>query len=418
MKRMIVALCIVVLSAASALAEVELDGFLQGLYGGRLDQDNPTPTEYTAAETRLQLRAQHFGDSGQFFGRLDFLYDAAETVPRYDWELREGYAKFRMGGKFNFKVGRQILTWGTGDLIFINDVFAKDYASLFIGRDDQYLKAPQNAVRTEYYSPLGDLAVVWTPRFEPNRLPDGGRLSFYNPMMGAIVGGDSIPAVPVPAPTFKNGEIAARLTRGLGGLRSALYFYAGFYKNPVGFEPGPTPESGAPYYPKLNVYGASLRGQIMGGILWAEGGYFDSRDDQDGDNPYVPNSTVQGMIGYERQIADNLTGNLQWQAIDMLDYDKYELQQAGNENAKDEVYHLLTTRWTKLFNSELAKFSVFAFYSPSDEDVYVLLSTSYKYTDEVEITLGGNIFDGRHEGTDFGQFQLNDNAYLKVTYGF
>ena len=102
-------------------AEVSLDGFLQGLYGGRLDESNPTATEQTASETRMQLRAEHFGDNGEFFGRLDFVFDGADTA-RYDWELREGYFKFRLGNNFDIKVGRQILTWGTGDLIFINDV--------------------------------------------------------------------------------------------------------------------------------------------------------------------------------------------------------------------------------------------------------------------------------------------------------
>ncbi len=419
MKRTILILLLLLLSAVSTHAEVRIDGFLQGLFGGRLDNDNPTTTEYTASESRLQLRAQHWGDNGQFFGRLDFIYDAAETTPRYDWELREGYFKFRMGSKFNFKVGRQILTWGTGDLIFINDVFAKDYSSFFVGRDDQYLKAPQNALRAEYYSPVGDLALVWSPRFEPNRLPHGSRLSFYNPMMGAIIGGDSLPPVPEPEPKFKNGEIAARLTRTISNFRTALYFYKGFYKNPVGFIPGGTPGTGTPYYPKLNVYGASVRGQVVGGILWIEGGYFDSRDDTDGDNPYVPNSTVQGLMGFERQIATNLTANLQWQAIYMLDHDTYEMQQtAGGGYVKDEVYHLLTTRWTKLLNSELIKLSFFAFYSPSDEDTYIRLSASYKYTDEVELMVGGNIFDGNSIATDFGQFQLNDNVYVKLTYGF
>ena len=56
-----------------------------------------------------------------------------------------------------------------GDLIFINDVFAKDYRSFFVGRDDQYLKAPQNAIRAEYYNPLGALSFVWTPASELRR---------------------------------------------------------------------------------------------------------------------------------------------------------------------------------------------------------------------------------------------------------
>ncbi|MFH2048367.1 MAG: DUF1302 family protein [bacterium] len=418
MKRLVLLLLLLVsISFSQAKAEINLDGFLQGLYGGRLDENNPTASEFTASETRMQLRAQHFGDNGQFFGRLDFTYDGAESESQYDWELREGYFKFRMGSKFDIKVGRQILTWGTGDLIFINDVFAKDYRSFFIGRDDQYLKAPQNALRVEYYSPIGALALVWSPDFEPNRLPNGERLSFYNPMMGDIIGGENLPSVPEPEKKFENSEIAARLTGSVSSFSTALYFYKGFYKNPVGFDPN-MGEMGSPVYPKLNVYGGSLRGQIVGGILWLEGGYFDSRQDSDGDNPYIPNSAIKGLVGFERQVANNLTANLQWQADYMTDYDIYKTQMAGAEFIRDEVYHLLTTRWTKLLNSELITLSFFGFYSPTDEDAYIRLSASYKYTDQVNITVGGNIFDGKHKSTDFGQFMLNDNVYLKLTYGF
>jgi hypothetical protein len=33
-----------------------------------------------------------------------------------------------------------IITWGVGDLLFINDVFPKDWESFFSGRPPEYLK--------------------------------------------------------------------------------------------------------------------------------------------------------------------------------------------------------------------------------------------------------------------------------------
>lgn len=411
---------IVLVAATPAAADINLDGFLQGLYGGRLDETNPTPTEQTASETRMQLRAQHLGDNAEFFGRLDFVFDGTDSS-RYDWELREAYVKFRVGSRLDFKVGRQVLTWGTGDLVFINDVFAKDYRSFFVGRDDQYLKAPQNAVRAAHYNALGEFSLVWSPRFEANRLPDGSRLSFFNPMAdsgrGAIVGAGNPANRPVvrPEPKYENGEFAARWQRQVGYFALAAYLYKGFYKNPMGMEA----DAMVPIHPRLNVYGLSAHGMMMGGVLWLEAGYFDSRQDQDGDNPYLPNSSFNGLVGFERQVASNFTANLQWQADYMMDHDTYqEQQQHAQLYYRDEVRHLLTTRWTKLLNNELVTLSAFAFYSPSDHDAYVRLSASYKYTDELTLTAGGNIFEGKHEASEFGQFRKNDNAYVKVTYGF
>ena len=414
---------LLLLAAASVSAEPRIDGFLQALYGGNVDGNNPTATDFTASEARLQLRAEHFGDASEFFGRLDFVYDGSDSV-KYDWELREGYLKFRLGSHFDLKVGRQILTWGTGDLIFINDLFAKDYRSFLVGRDDQYLKAPHNALRIEYYSGLGGLTVVYTPRFTPNRLPTGERLSYYNGFAGGIVGTAMGPEYyfdpGLPAPEFRNGEVAARFHRTVAGFNTSLYAYHGFYKNPMAANIVMVGDEmyAVPYYPKLNVYGASLRGTAFGGILWLEGGYYDSREDPDGDEALIPNSSVTGMVGFERQVATNLTANLQWQVDYMLDYDTFEAQQMPGVFIRDEYRHLLTSRITKLAMDENLTLSAFGFYSPSDEDAYIRLSAGYKYSDEVNITVGGNVFTGRHENTEYGQFQKNDNAYLKLTYGF
>lgn len=412
----------VVIAAGTARAELYIDGFLQGLYGGNLNEEIPSEAEYTAAESRMQLRFEDIGDRAEFFSRADFLYDGA-FAEDYDWELREAYLRFRLGSNFDFKVGRQILTWGTGDLIFINDVFAKDYQSFFIGRDDQYLKAPQDALRMEYYNSLGNFSVVISPRFEANRLPTGRRLSYYNPMAGSIVGTglDEMYYFDPPEPDndFDNTEIALRFQRRVGMFKAALYFYKGFYKNPVGLDvSGMMP---MPYYPKLNLYGASLRGAIMGGILWLEGGFYDSREDTDGENPYVPNRAVKGLAGFERQVATDLTANIQWQVDYMIDYDTFEQQMMMDTTGafiRDEMRHLLTSRVTKKLNSETVILSGFVFYSPSDEDIYFRFSTEYKYTDELTLTFGGNIFDGNYPNTEFGQFALNDNVYLKLTYGF
>jgi hypothetical protein len=234
------------------------------------------------------------------------------------------------------------------------------------------------------------------------------------------MGGEYLFDVPRPEAKFKNGEIAARLSRTVGGFRTSLYAYHGFYKNPVAAKMVmvDTTLVPVPYYPELNVYGASVRGMAFGGVLWVEGGYFDSREDRDGDNPLIPNSSVTGMVGFERQVATNLTANLQWQFDYMLDHDLFAAQQMPGVFVRDEVRHLLTSRVTKLAMDENLTLSAFGFFSPTDEDAYVRLSASYKYSDEVRITVGGNVFTGSHENTEFGQFQKNDNAYLKLTYGF
>ncbi len=415
MRRLILFMPVLILTAAvfsSAVAnEVNLGGFVQGLYGGGLDKNNPTPTELTASETRLQLKLESYSDAAEFFGRLDFTYDDYHE-PSLDMELREGYTKFSLGRHLDFKIGRQIITWGTGDLIFINDMFAKDYQSFFSGRDDQYLKAPHNALRMSYYNRLGSFTFAYTPRFTPNRIPTGERLSYFSPMAGTIVGGEPYFEGIMPEAKFKNGEFAGRFGRYFGTTDVALYAYHGFFKNPMGMN-----DSGA-YYPKLNVYGASVRFPIMGGIAWLEGGYYDSREDACGEKPAIPNSSFKSMIGFERQLGSNLTVNMQYQNDLMLDYDAYVAFMDPQMTPMDETYHLMTGRITQLLKMETITLSAFGFYSPNEEDFYGRFSVSYKYSDAVTLVAGANVFDGKYEYTAFGAFQKNDNAYIKITYGY
>ncbi|UCD16773.1 MAG: hypothetical protein JSV44_09985 [Candidatus Zixiibacteriota bacterium] len=413
-KNMAATLAAVLVASAGYAGDPHITGFLQGLYGGSMDENNPTASEMTASETRLQLRLESFSEGAEFFGRLDFIYDDHDN-PSYDWELREGYVKFRIGRNLDFKIGRQIITWGTGDLIFINDLFAKDYRAFFSGRDDQYLKAPHNGMRAEYYSRLGTVSVAYTPRFTPNRIPTGERLSYYNPLAGNIVGGDDyFFEGRMPEAKFRNSEIAARFSRYFGSTDVAFYFYRGLYKNPVGMDM----VNMIAYYPRLYVYGASVRMPIFGGIAWLESGYYDSRDDTVGDDPFIPNAGVSSMIGFECQINSDLAANVQYQNRTMIDYDKYVAGLPEGMIERDEMYHLLTTRLTRLLWMETVTLSAFAFYSPSDEDFYGRFSISYKHTDALTFMVGGNIFDGKYEYTDFGAFQKNDNVYVKVTYGY
>ena len=196
--------------------QVALSGFAQGLFGGKLQQHKLTPSDYSASELRLQMRLEAHAGDADFFSKVDFVQDNV-TEPKNQWELREAYLKYTLFKRLDFKVGRQILTWGTGDLIFINDLFAKDYESFFSGRNDEYLKAPQTSIRSELYMRAGTLSLVWTPQFTPNRIPNGERFSYYNPMVGDFVGG----------PPYLLGAVARRT---LGEFRAGGAFPEGTRK--------------------------------------------------------------------------------------------------------------------------------------------------------------------------------------------
>mgnify|MGYP003701607081 CR=1 FL=1 len=403
-----------VLAAGPVAAEVSLHGFVEGGYGVRTATDPQFDgvQDYTMQETRAQLRANAYGSGGEVFVRLDFVQDKL-AEDQTGLELREGNFRFTaFNDYFEVKVGRQIMTWGTGDLVFINDLFARDWVSFFIGREMQYLRAPSDVLRLGLYGLGVDADFVWTPVFTPDRTPTGERLSFYSPLPE--------PVEPLrPTKSLGNGELALRLSRAFGNFAVELYGYRGFNGQPTALMVI-DPETGEalPFYPELSVYGASTRGGLFGGVLWLEGGYYDSRQDRDGTDPLIPNSEARYLVGFERQLFTDFTAGLQYYGEYMLDHDTYLGTLPEEAPIRDELRHLLTLRLEKYLKYQTVRLSLFTYWSPSDEDGYTRAWAGYKVSDEVEVGAGANVFFGNTATTFFGQFDKNDNVFARLRYSF
>ena len=124
---------------------VEVHGFYEIRSGYRLRKDK-YQKDMSIMETRLQLEVSSYLDWADLKFKGDVFGDM--VTERADFDLREAYMFSRPLEFMDLKVGRQILTWGTGDLVFINDLFPKDWQSFFIGRDVEYLKAPSDAAKS------------------------------------------------------------------------------------------------------------------------------------------------------------------------------------------------------------------------------------------------------------------------------
>ena len=161
-----------------------------------------------------------------------------------------------------------------------------------------------------------------------------------------------------------------------------------------------------------------MRGNIGKGIGNAEIGYYDSVDDRTGDDPLINNSEMRYLVGYTQEIARDFTAGIQYYIEQMLDYDAYEDNQPAGMAKRDEFRHLTTLRLTKLLMNQNLTLSLFTYYSPSDEDVYLRPIANYKASDNLSVEVGANFFCGDEPYTFFGQFEDNTNAYLAVRYSF
>ncbi|HEA69134.1 MAG TPA: hypothetical protein ENI07_20335 [Desulfobacterales bacterium] len=391
--------------------EIELYGFIEGRQGWRL-QNDPHEKDASISEMRLQLDLTRDADWGTVKLKGDIIGDQVEEDVY--GEIREMNILFSPLDYMDLKVGRQTLTWGTGDLLFVNDLFPKDWESFFIGRDDEYLKAPSDAIKGSIFSDLLNIDLVYTPLFNGSQYIDGGRLSYWNPILGRTAGRDFIFDDQERDSIFQDSEYAARLSKNMAGLELAFYGYYGFWKTPEGLDV----EEVKLFYPELSVYGASAREALLGGIGNFEIGYYDSREDRGGGDPLVRNSEIRMIAGFERELAPDLTGGFQYYLEWMQDYDTYKKTLPVGQVARDEFRHLLTLRLTKLVMNQNLRLSLFVYYSPSDQDGYIRPKVHYKITDQWAVEVGANIFAGENDHTFFGQFQDNTNAYAGVRWSF
>ncbi|MFQ5868295.1 MAG: hypothetical protein ACE5JC_00185 [Candidatus Zixiibacteriota bacterium] len=416
----LLSLVVLTVSATFALAgdekNVEINGFLLGNSSGRttgLRPEDSAGGDFLLAEERVRLDIYVWSDYIEASARIkgDFFHDAVSG--EFDVDLREAYIDYTTSD-FDFRLGRQIVTWGVGDLLFINDVFPKDWVSFFSGRPLEYLKIGVDGFRARLSSNAVNTELLIIPFFQPDNLPTSDRFFYFDPFA----------AVPLrqevrPKTTYGNTELALRFYRQIRNFDISAYAYRGFWRSasarPDNFA---APTRATTFYPDLSVYGFSAQGNAMAGILSLEMGYYHSGDDKKGDDPIIPNHQMRFLVGYQRQLWEDFTFGLQYYGEIMDDYSAYKKSLPAGFPAQKEYRDVVTLRLEQLLKYQTWKLSLFTFYSPADNDYLIQPQASHKFSDKFSATMGANVFGGEKGTTFLGQFDKNDNIYISVRFDF
>jgi hypothetical protein len=418
-KFILMILFILIVSGSNILhaQEISLHGFAQANYALRMASTGglqnalgqPWPN-YLLGDERVQIELSRFGDKASLLGKVDFFHDSISK--QADIEIREAYVDLQLG-KFDLRAGRQIITWGAGDLVFINDVFPKDWVAFLSGRPLEYLKFGSDALNANFYAGFISAQAIVIPFYQPDILPGGERLLAYNPFPAA-----SGRVETEPENSLENTQVALRLYRYLGNYDVSLYAYRGFYPSPPGMGFDRETDVVSIFHPRLNVYGASLQGAFLNGVLSLEGGYYDSRDDASGSNPGIENSQARFLAGYQRAFGENFTLGLQYYGEQIRNYSQYTRSLPPGFTPRKAGRHTLSLRLTRMLKYQTVRLSFFTFYSPNEKDYYLNPEVRYELGDGVWLAAGGIIVGGKKDFTFFGQFEKNDNVYVVLRYGF
>lgn len=394
----------------------EVHGFLVGAFSGRTTGQQPPRSDggdIVLGEERVHLDIDGGTRSGAvlFRAKGDAFHDAIAN--HIDIDLREAYAGYTKG-PLDVRLGRQIFTWGVGDLFFINDVFPKDWNSYFSGRSMEYLKRGVDGLWIRYTSEVITVECLTLPSFTSDALPSAARFFFFDPFSGVPNQQET-----EPASRFSNIEAAFRLSRQVRGFDASLYAYRGFWRTPsIRLDNPVSPATVTRFYPPLSVYGFSAQRNLFDGVVSLEAGYYDSRQDRSGHDPMVPNAQGRFLAGYQRQPWSECTVGLQVYGEQIVHYRAYRNTLPPDSPRQDRFRGVVSIRLTQWLAYQTWTLSLFAAQSPTDQDYFVQPEIAHRVRDNLRVSLGANLFGGRHETTFFGQFEKSDDVFVSIRFDF
>src|SRR5579859_232144 len=389
--------------------QLDFTGFVQGHTAVRAvspDCSPGTECEVLAGELRAEIKVDKTSSSGRFgfAGRADMIRDL--TFGATVGQVRELYGDITFK-KASIRIGRQIVTWGVGDLLFINDTFPKNFNAFFTGEPVEYLKDGSDAIKINIYPGNWSIEMI-AAHFGCDTTPEARRF-----VLPSFPANESI-EFQHPDGYGSDIELSARLSRTIGRWETAAYASRTHYHSPDFL---PDKNSVVAVYPRLNAYGFSLTGPLAKGVLNLESGYYDSAQNRNGKNPFLENSQVRILIGHNRQIWKDGNFGVQFYGERIQNYDNYQTGLPAGFPLRPRFRQVVTTRFTQQLRNQTLTFSVFSFWGLSEHDRYLIPSVRYAFTDALWGEFGANIFAGDRRGI-FGFLDDNKNTYLTIRYNF
>lgn len=272
------------------------------------------------ALTRVELRARLDGDVSEnvsFRSRVDFIHTVDARFDSFeDLESGNGFSSqvhdvdlyFKEG---SFKVedlfvsgldliaGRQRVRWGSSDeWNVIDNLNPVDYANLFSFDPDYFVDhIPMDGLTIEYRFPVDfDLKIqaVWFPALKPSPLPEGfesylllvqqATLDSLTSSFGLPRGSTRAVLSDVPGYRLGTGVYGLRVGANVLNFDLGLSYYHGHHTLPLPEAVQLGLEEGSPFleirygYPRVDVFGFDLAGEIRTVGVWAELGVYLSED--------------------------------------------------------------------------------------------------------------------------------------------
>lgn len=372
------------------------DGIKNGdTYGTLYTRAKYSPLPDLFAEA--SLRARYYD-----FPVLEDLPSVSEIESDYplDLLLWEAYVELSqfLWKDLDLKIGKQRIAWGKADKFNPTDNLNPNDLTDFL---DFEAKVPSMALKASYYVNDYTLTAVWLPFFEPALFPKGGTTFLF----------DQPPdRVNLPAKSLENGMFALKFLGSAFNIDYSFSYFKGFDDIPVVTSFSDGLEIG---FPEMKVVGFDFSGEFRSIGYWGELALFFPKASSSvpveiqPDDPYLK---------YTFGIDYTFTNGIYFE----VQYIRGFFMERGKDNLHD---YLIAKVEKKILNDDLA-FSFGGGLEAGDIDridetygTILFPEISYLGIDNVEITAGIYLFDGKKE-TVLGGWKELDQTYVKIKYDF
>ncbi len=347
------------------------------------------------------LLEQRVSDSFSASLRIEALSDRAVHSSRV--RAREVFVDWAPGTDLSLRLGRQILTWGVSDYLYVNDVFPKNHDSFLTGGGFDRMKDPVDAGRISWRVADLDVETV-VARAKGDRAPDPQRFAAMLPTRQAMeaVG------------TGNGNDVAVKVSGHHSGWDLAGYAASFDARESRFFIDGETLQFDRP---RILHAGASVTGNAWGGLVWLEGaGRHADRQRRAVVSRHSIDDAIKLIAGYSRELGTDLTASAQLQVEAMTSRDRYLSSLAPGVRPVERVSATLHARLQGRWNNQTLSGGAQVFVG-REGDTHFNPFMSWSPADGWTVEGGANLFSGKPD-TRYGAFKDDANVYVLGRFSF
>lgn len=402
---------------------LDLGGYLRStLYAGRAPSPDAGQIKSGYGEFALKAKAA-VEDFGSAFAELR-LREGLEYDQRISqFTLREAYVN-AYAGRFDFRVGHQIVAWGRADGLNPTDnITPKDMLARSPDEDDR--RMANFLIRTYYNASPVRLEGIWIPFFRPSRIPT----EFISFPENVLYGGHDYPTA-----RLEDSAFAVKLNLELSSLDGSLSYFNGHNPFPgMSAELLPVAPPEIPV-PLVNAFLKSYRMQVIGTDFATTLGSFGLRGEAAYRWPYedykadlyIINPDLYYVVGIDREFPASLSLIFQYLGRYVIDFEElpppgdssllplYRLEEKNRLLASQqyEFSHSLSLRIAKSLMYETLELELMGYVNLTSEEFFIKPRVTYRITDALKLIAGGEWYQGPSDTL----FDLMD-PYLSAFFG-